>query len=216
MAGKRIYSADYNKFFDIDSKDKAYWLNFIVGDGFIYHDRYGKILKIDLHIKDIKHIQKFRKFMNSSHQIKIPKNRDSCHIQISSKTLAEDLSKYGVVPRKSLIVYYPEISSKFDSHAIRGLFDADGCIYLSKTNSLCWSICGTEHLLLKIQDIIVSELGLNRTKLYRSKTKNYCNLQYGGNIQVPKIMNWLYKDSNESIRLNRKHEKYKELSSKCV
>lgn len=40
----------------------------------------------------------------------------------------------------------------------------------------------------------------NCDKIYR--------LSFGGNKQVIKILNWLYKDSDESIRLDRKYEIY--------
>jgi hypothetical protein len=42
--------------------------------------------------------------------------------------MAEDLSKYGVVPRKSYYTYLPKIDDKYMNHLIRGILDGDGSI----------------------------------------------------------------------------------------
>ena len=50
-------------------------------------------------------------------------------LTVNSYTLCQDLEKYGIVPRKSLILKFPNnISDEMLPHIIRGYFDGDGSI----------------------------------------------------------------------------------------
>lgn len=47
------YKADYRKFKDIDSSEKAYWLGFIAADGCVYKRKTNGTVYISIHEKDI-------------------------------------------------------------------------------------------------------------------------------------------------------------------
>lgn len=57
---------DYNRhIFDIiDSQEKAYWLGFIIADGYLNVDR--RMLRIKLGDKDKNHLEKFIKFLGGN------------------------------------------------------------------------------------------------------------------------------------------------------
>lgn len=47
--------------------------------------------------------------------------------------MANDLQKYSVVPRKTLITYLPDIDDKYMNHLMRGILDGDGGIRAEQT-----------------------------------------------------------------------------------
>lgn len=49
-------------------------------------------------------------------------------IAVRSDLMAEDLAKYGVIPRKTLHTYLPNINEQYLPHLVRGIFDGDGSI----------------------------------------------------------------------------------------
>ena len=60
-----------NVFDVIDTEEKAYWLGFMYADGNISSE--GHRLEMNLGIKDVDHMEKFRKFLNLETEIKIAK-----------------------------------------------------------------------------------------------------------------------------------------------
>ena len=57
----RKYNFDENFFDKIDTEEKAYWLGFIYADGAIFK----RTLSIRLSTKDIHHLEKFKKILNT-------------------------------------------------------------------------------------------------------------------------------------------------------
>ena len=52
------YKINENIFEKIDTEEKAYWLGFLAGDGCVYRDT----LNLNLQVKDLEHLKKFKKF----------------------------------------------------------------------------------------------------------------------------------------------------------
>lgn len=128
--------------------------------------------------------------------------------------MKNDLISHGIVKNKSLILTFPEIRTDMIRHYIRGYFDGDGS--LSRTTSrskLKWEyqckIMGTKEFLEEVQRCI----GYPEKKLFQRNDdgKNTYYISIGGNKQVEKIMDFLYKDAN--VYLDRKHERYLELKA---
>jgi len=213
MVDSRKYSLDESVFENIDSEEKAYWLGFILADGSIFNNR----LKIGLAIKDINHLEKFKKFLNSSNKIycyKVGngannKKSECCEIVITNKKIVEDLGKLGIGPNKTHTVEIPQIKEELMSHLIRGIWDGDGSV-LFRTKNKKYSnnfrpevqICGNFKVVSKINEILSSKLELKLSKLskvssiylFRKETRS-----------AKKVVEYLYKNSN--IYLDRKYEK---------
>lgn len=189
------------QYFDVaDTEEKVYWLGFLMADGGIYN---GK-LWLNLGKKDISHLYKFRKAINSTHPIK---HKDvSATYFIASVRLVRSLEKHGIVERKTFCTYLPEtIPASLIRHFIRGYFDGDGSIkYNKKRNTKVFSIAGTKLLLNQIQETLIDTLGLPRNKLRFSN--NSFTLSYGGNNQVAKIFEYLYTDC--TVCLERKRDRF--------
>lgn len=131
---------DENYFDCIDSEDKAYWLGFIFGDGFIYDEKPGEhsgILCISLSSEDEEHLYKFKDAISSSHTIhtydnsKGYSNGKLSRIKINSNHMVNSLKKYGMIANKTNIIGEPKnINEEFYIPFVRGFFDADGSIML--------------------------------------------------------------------------------------
>lgn len=80
--------------------------------------------------------------------------------------MAQDLSQYGVVPRKTDKVFLPEINNNLMPHLIRGMIDGDGCISInSLTNKLQISFCGNKRCVTEFRDFLVYQLDISYNKV---------------------------------------------------
>lgn len=211
----RKYKTNHNYFSQIDNEHKAYWLGFIVADGCIL-DRKNrtKCLAIGLSYTDFWHLHKFLADLESNYPIRVYKDNGLkyCDVRMTSDKLTNDLAKYGVVPRKSLISYYPAIPSEMDRHFIRGLFDGDGCLSVSKNGKQkSFSIIGTTELVQSVKNIILNNLDITNTKLSKVKEVRSGDMSRykKAGPEINKILDWLY--DGATIYLDRKHEKYESI-----
>ena len=116
--------------------------------GFLYADgnisSTGNRLEIHLAIKDLGHLEKFRKFLKLETEIRSgidSKGYEFCHLSIRNKHLWETLNDLGCVPNKSLILKFPRFSifkgnvQELILHFIRGYVDGDGCLCTYKSKN---------------------------------------------------------------------------------
>lgn len=211
LCNKSLFCND-NYFNKIDTNSKAYFLGLLVADGWNSGNGFAiSLLKIDSYIlekfkKDIKYTGDILSYTNKT---SINKNK-MCTLKITSKKVIQDLEKWGLIKAKTHYTYFPDIPEEFHSHFIRGVFDGDGCITLhKKTNQFAFSIIGNINLIKTIQEILIKKCNLNSNKLHKRKDckNNIVSLNFGGNKQIKKIENYLYKDCDD-LFLKRKKEKF--------
>lgn len=205
-------------FSTIDTEEKAYWLGFLAADGCITTHKSGNnYIKLSLAIKDKKHLEKFKSFLNVNNKISTYKTGSSqtsekkyecCEIKIGSNSMAADLAVYGIVPRKSHIMKFPKLPKELVRHYIRGMWDGDGSVLYAARKEYPKNffprvqLCGNKEILTSIQEVFKKKLGVRPAKLsaissiflFRKETRN-----------AKKIIKYLYEDSN--IYLDRKYEK---------
>lgn len=205
---KQGYPRNEFYFNKIDAPEKAYWLGFLYADGCVHSNNY----EVSVDITDREHIEKFQKAIGAiNHKITIIndkrwKNAKTLYqFSIKDKQLHEDLTKWGCIPQKSLkIDKIPNIPRDFVSHFIRGYFDGDGSLhYLKGTNNYRISFIGTQSFLMDIQ----KELQTNVSLYFGNSGKAY-TLQISGRKQVERILKYIYQDSTEQTRLDRKYQIY--------
>lgn len=214
----QIYSFNESYFKIIDSKEKAYWLGFIYADGYVT----GKNLGIALSVVDKTHLMKFKENIESTYPIytyfssSSYKSIQYCRMILNSENLVRDLKNKGVVNNKSLIIKFPNekiLNKSFYKDFIRGYFDGDGSLILSR-HSINFKICGTKEFLEKLIEIFneVSDYEFKSKLFKRNKDeKNNYYLSYGGKNKTLSIMNYLY--HNSEIYLERKYKKFITLKS---
>lgn len=223
--GKKITYTDVNiSFFkEINSEESAYFLGFLYADGSIQVNNTAYCVTLKLKSNDQLILEKFRDIMSPSSSIKITKNKNSpneySYFRISQKEICEQLISHGCVPNKSLILEFPTtVPDNLVRHFLRGYSDGDGTIYKNKfknkkTINTIWKIISTKQFCNHVAKILKEELGINCSQSLCKPDKNKITttLSVGGNLQVRKVLDWLYKDA--TIYLPRKHEKYLEFLS---
>lgn len=209
-------SYDKNFFDFIDNEEKAYWLGFIMADGYTRLDKNNNPAQTTIEIskKDIEILNAFKKSIKSNHIIRersrktrTGKISEICSITISSQHLTKQLIGYGVIPNKTYIGFINE--EKFGDneelifHYLRGYSDGDGTINKNKGNYVFKLVIKSKSILDTITNWI----------------KKYCNINpkitvwedaYRLSVQNKKdyfiFLEKLYKNAN--IYLDRKYQNY--------
>ena len=201
MSAKNVLT----NFEKIDTEEKAYWLGFLYADGSVG----SKEDKIELGLaeKDLKHIEKFKTFMNINNKISYREKTKSYRMSFRSAQCKQDLINKGCVPKKSLILNFPnenQVPKYLIRHFIRGYFDGDG--WFTNTEK-CFQvgIIGTENFINGFLDSIENIDKKNKIfDVHREDgAKRYV---FGVYNDVLNFLNWIYKDSN--IYLDRKYASY--------
>lgn len=204
----RKYILNERYFENIDSENKAYWLGFLMADGY----NSGKFIRVD--IQDGGHLEKFRDDIYPNKDMPVrtklsTTNKSVYYLTIQNSKFVKDCERLGIVMNKSHISKYPNISNDMDKHFIRGLFDGDGSLsYLYQTKNYRkynFSIVGSDQLMREVRDKLLS-IGIN---IGFGRCKSIYRIYVSGNRQIIKILDWLYDESN--VYLDRKFEKYDDM-----
>lgn len=125
--GQRKYSVNED-FFKVWSHDMAYILGFWWADGNMSSERGRYNFSICQHVKDKYILLQILKVIGSNHLLHRSGKRNYCHFSISSKSIYNDILSLGGLPKKSLVIGFPNIPEKYLPDFIRGYFDGDGSI----------------------------------------------------------------------------------------
>lgn len=210
---------DETVFDKIDNEEAAYWLGFLYADGNI--SSIGNRLEVRLAIKDLPHLEKFRKFLKLSTEIRtgICNGNSFCHLSIRNKHLWNTLNTLGCFPQKSLKLKFPNLSifqgniQELVLHFIRGYVDGDGClsIYKRKTGVIATelSLVGTESFLKTVNKIFKNK-GYILNKSCQDWENKAFQLKFSF-VPSRKIARYLYENAN--VYLERKYNKYLDFCS---
>lgn len=215
---KSPYYCNYHFFDIINTEEKAYWLGFLMADGWIGKRKNinSGIVGVEIQYNDIEHLRKFNKALQGNYHITerwrtsdfIKAGRShSCCLRIFSNIMYDALIQYGFTHNKSFEAQIPNLPFNLQRHFLRGFFDGNGCFGLSKTR--LWVSFSTASLtmkndlimLLKQFDIQIgnySETTENNVIVYRPEVTNM-------NHKL-KLLSIMYDDC--TIYLNRKYKKY--------
>jgi hypothetical protein len=159
--------------------------------------------------------------MSPSSSVKTTDAGKYSYFRVNRKEICDQLISHGCVPNKSLILEFPTtVPNELIRHFMRGYSDGDGCIYKNhfknkKTINTIWKFVSTKQFCQQTAKTLKEELGISCSQsLSRPKTNQITTtLSVGGNLQVRKVLDWLYQDA--TIYLPRKHDKYQEFIRDC-
>ena len=212
-----LYNPDFisNYFESIDTEAKAYFLGFILTDGNIFYPQNNReaLVSITQNESDKYILDIFKNEVKTNRNISFD-GRGACYIAVSSNKMAMDLSKYGIVPNKSLIKQLFFIDPLLMRHYIRGIFDGDGNITSSITlgekgarHRHKISFCGPYIMMEQIKQYISYALNITSDPLiYTYSNRNLSEVKWGSIEDIYKIGEWFYRDS--TIFLRRKYNTY--------
>lgn len=211
------YKYQQDIFENIDTAEKAYWLGFLAADGCNYQREHNASVILNVHEKDIKHLEKFKKFCHTDAEIKsyigyegFSNQTPMCKITLNSKKISNDLIDKGILPNKSLILQPPHILEEFYKPFILGYFDGDGSISkTSQYNNYSISIQGTKEILTWICEVLDWDAKLEKRNINSNNNSYY--IRCGGTNKPYQILNQLYNSCE--IHLDRKFNIYKALET---
>lgn len=211
---------DYKgEFQTIDTEAKAYFLGFLYADGCLCDKNiYEKHIRLSLTDKQIIddlyiHFPFFNKEI-----FDFSKYNKNCQVQYrlrkTCKEMFKDLKTHGLIERKSyenkIYLHIPKIDESLIRHFLRGYFDGDGSINISKNrpNGRRIEFCSVSEELIKE---VHAHLKSKNIEFYKIRTKkNSDQLLYTMEATKTEIVlrfyEYLYKDA--TIYLVRKWEKF--------
>jgi len=215
-------------FFSRENEETFYIAGFIAADGCI-KDRKGSSgnrryeLGIGLSKEDKGFLERLRQIMKAETPVRdfLVKNSKrnpewndtwKSEIIITSKQMCDDLERFDLVPRKSLILTFPEWMKNhpLKHHFIRGYNDGDGSFFIPELKGgrtigqVHFAMRGTPAFLKVARDILEAECNLEERHKCIRISSGHGVLEYGGNGIVSKITNYLYQDA--TVYLPRKRD----------
>lgn len=205
MAKRGHCNVDFFKTWTIKS---AYILGLLAADGCVTDKNVISFASIDK--EQTKRIKDFLEIKKKIYVKPAKDNRkQSYHINIMSILMAKDLARLGIVPRKSLTLEWIGYPEHLESHFLRGFLDGDGHIGMnSKKKKWRIEFYGPRSFLESVVVCISKHLSIDpkHAHLWEKKDQKISTLKYYRLKDVKQIINWIYQDTDSSIRLSRKYK----------
>lgn len=207
-----------HKSFEVFTPESCYWAGFVAADGSMHKD--NRRIEIEIKYSDRLHLNSLCHFIGRDHKLwhrdRVKNNKiyKASAVSIVSKNVVYDLrTNFNITPRKTSTLKPPtQIPSYLVSHFIRGYVDGDGSIGWHKHNkTIRLHICsGSEEFLKWIKSTIKNNVSIYNPSVRKRSNSNLYEIEFMGK-QAGLILDWLYKDSTNETRLERKFSKYKKL-----
>ena len=217
----RKYSLNENYFKLIDNPNKAYFLGFLIADG--YNNVERNCVELSSSRKDKNILEMLNKEIGSNKPVRDIDNNGilSSRIDWCSAILCKDLENHGCMQNKTFKIKMPNLQASLMRHFLRGYFDGDGCVSYSFSkkdnffgnvfNSVA-TVVGTEDFCIQLKNLILEKISVNSTILCRNpESPKIKTIQISGNNQVIKFMEWIYDDAE--LFMERKRVKINEIKN---
>lgn len=206
-------------FFDtIDNELKAYLLGYLFADGFVGDEKYNNIV-FSQKIEDAEAVELFKKAIEYTGKLRIFKpgvsSFNNCNDQIainfSSEHMSNILRNYGLI-KKEFYNNFPKLNDELIRHFIRGFFDGDGSITLTKStykNKIYYG--GAFNIIINknLTEYFLNLFNNIHFTIDQSKTNYMIYLKCKNQKSIKFLYNYFYKDSK--YFLSRKKKKFDEI-----
>ena len=200
-----------HKYFDVLNPESAYFLGLLAADGNV--DKTRTRITLSICERDSEILDNIKSAISSTHPIK--KTMSKCRgkqypqmvFRFSSPYMCKTLEQYGIVPRKSLHLKFPPIDRKIIPSFIRGYFDGDGSVTITKANNIFITILGTRSLLSEMKRHYNEHCQTSVGWVTRHNQSRIFHFCIHGNPCGKSFFKWIYDGSTPHTRLNRKYQK---------
>jgi hypothetical protein len=174
------HQINHSYFQEITSDDQAYWLGWLAADGCVRFATRGHMsISLELNQRDEEIVRAFAQAVAPG--AAIHRSRNAISVRIGSKQMAQDLAKYGVVPKKTETFDWPHaLPEAYAMPFILGYFDGDGCFYRShkpSRNDWTWYLLGTAPFLSAVRERLEAQAHVHFRNLERAN-KSGCPFLY--------------------------------------
>lgn len=198
-------------FSSIDTESKAYFLGLFLTDGNVHllnRNTEQYVVQIALKNEDFYILEKFKKEIESSNIVRnyCKNNRNEALFAVSSLKMAQDLKRWGVYPNKTFSAELNyNIPKNLFRHYIRGIFDGDGTVFISK-GYVKYGFYGTHQLVNQVQQWLIKEIGISCNKVFDKDTVSFVTYQKKNDVK--NFYHLIYDNAN--VYLTRKKQKFEE------
>lgn len=213
----RQFKLNENYFEEITTEGQAYLLGLTASDGFIStctgQSKPG-LFGFNLEHSDASMIEFIQRELETDKPFVLINQENDygqctiARLHIYSVKICADIMKYGITERKTGHETMPvALPRHLMSHFIRGYFDGDGTVFLSRGYANI-GFTSNELFLDQLQEFLTEEIGLTSKSIYKeSGTSNAHRLYYAAMDDVNKLYNYMYGDAQAFLA--RKRDKLK-------
>lgn len=215
---KNRYTLNEHFFDSIDNELKAYLLGYLFADGFVGDEEYNNIV-FSQKKDDMEAVELFKESIEYTGELRIfepgkasfKNSQDHVVVNFSSEHMANKLRNYGLLKKESY-KSLPKIDNNLLRHFVRGFFDGDGSITLTKSHykdkvyySGALDIIVNKNLV----DFFLNLFSDIHFTIDQSKTDYMVYLKCRSKKGVKFFYDYFYKDSK--YFLSRKKRKFDEI-----
>jgi hypothetical protein len=163
-----IRSTMHDYFASVTSAEQAYTIGMLAADGNV-----GKVhprIILGAHVKDRAMVEFIRDRLNPAARV-FHARPNYVKFQISSRQMAADLARYGVLPAKSRILQWPRNLGPLIRPYLLGYFDGDGAVFLTRGRKPSseypgWTVCsGSQQFIIDLKAYIEDTTGVVMEKV---------------------------------------------------
>lgn len=183
-------------------------VGFIAADGCISVPKVGQTrLQFNLSQKDRCVLDFFNKeICDSTRNLSAVKKTNSFIFYVPSNQICEDLSRYGIVPRKTSSYDLPDLKGENMKYFLRGYFYGDGCCFKNGRMSM-YHLVGTKNFINHLKAYLMANGILETCAAHPIKGRsNYLQLHIKGRHQASMFGEYIFSDNKMKL-LPRKHKK---------
>jgi hypothetical protein len=187
ITGQTVH--DY--FSDVADAEQAYILGLLSADGNIAseHPR----VQLGLQAKDAWLVEWVRDRLNPGMSVSVRPDGHAV-LMVTSAQMVADLSRYGVVPRKSRTLPWPAQLGDLRRPFLLGYFDGDGSACLARGKYPNWSVCsGSEAFLIGMKAYVQESTGVVMQKIQHRARSNLYQVATTGR-QALVVDDWIHED----------------------
>jgi LAGLIDADG-like domain len=200
---RRTGLADYKTYDEsvfavVDSPAKAYWLGVLITDGYVVEAGRAGSPQVGLQMCDREAAEGFRDFVGSKNAVLRIEPRAGNHQPMyravcNSRHMADDLARFGVVPRKSHKTFLPILDEALMPHLLRGLFDGDGTVSKRTDGKIMVGFCGSERLVAEVRMWLICRLGISDNRIHENGTIRF--VQWSHREDARRVARYIYRDA---------------------
>lgn len=198
-----FHTVNHDYFETVDTEQKAYWLGFLSADGCVSDS--GSV-RLKLAARDESHVHLFREHIGSTHPVQRITSKGgfkpgslSASLFVQSPKMVADLSRLGVVPRKSLTHQPWRGPEHLMRHYWRGMVDGDGWIVIPRGHTrLSVGLIGSDATVQAFAELAAAVAGTTAAP----RKKGGVSTVSTGSGRAVSLLSHLYRDC--AVALPRK------------